>query len=429
MPAFSSKERLFAQVLNKFPLLKHFIKTGYIYFCAFVYRKNYSFKILHNNIPEIKHCTSKECESFFGYYDKSPINANGECISHTSKYLPTSKLPNPKEQIDIVIAKLNDWGFTPASTIASTFAYNWQQGARAHWISDNRIIYNDFDAESQKYIAKVFSTETNEIINFFDFPIQDSFKDEYFLSLNYRRLFVLNPDYGYRNLPPLSNKELNNLQNDGIWKIDFESGKSTLLHSLQDVVDCENKSLFSECKHIVNHIMILPSGKEFIFIHRYYHGKQRLDRLMYSDFGQLKVVLDYGMISHYCWIDGKTIIGFVQVEEKQGFFIINIETGKIEECTEINKLCLGDGHPSCYKEWIVFDTYPNKDRMQWLLLCNLKTKEIFPLIELFQNVKYLYQTRCDLHPRFSPDGKYVFFDTVYTGKRQHCYIDVSKIIF
>jgi Tol biopolymer transport system component len=175
--------------------------------------------------------------------------------------------------------------------------------------------------------------------------------------------------------------------------------------------------------------MISPSGKDFIFIHRYYYGKQRLDRLMYSDFGKLKIVLDYGMISHYCWIDGKTIIGFVQVEEKQGFFIINIESGKIEECTEINKLCLGDGHPSCYKKWIVFDTYPNKDRMQRLLLYNLKTKEIIPLLELFQSVKYLYQTRCDLHPRFSPDGKYVFFDTVYTSKRQHCSIDISKIIF
>jgi hypothetical protein len=33
MPSFSSKERSLAQVLNKFPLLKHFIKTGYIYLC------------------------------------------------------------------------------------------------------------------------------------------------------------------------------------------------------------------------------------------------------------------------------------------------------------------------------------------------------------------------------------------------------------
>ena len=36
--------------------------------------------------------------------------------------------------------------------------------------------------------------------------------------------------------------------------------------------------------------------------------------------------------------------------------------------------------------------------------------------------------RCDLHPRFSEDGKRVYFDTIYTGKRQLCCIDVSSII-
>jgi hypothetical protein len=64
--------------------------------------------------------------------------------------------------------------------------------------------------------------------------------------------------------------------------------------------------------------------------------------------------------------------------------------------------------------------------MQKLLLYNIKTKQIFPLLKLYQSIRYMYQTRCDLHPRFSTDGKYVFFDTVYSGKRQHCRIDVSE---
>ena len=41
---------------------------------------------------------------------------------------------------------------------------------------------------------------------------------------------------------------------------------------------------------------------------------------------------------------------------------------------------------------------------------------------------YKGQTRCDLHPRFSADGRKVFFDSVYSGKRRLCFVDVSNIV-
>ena len=91
-------------------------------------------------------------------------------------------------------------------------------------------------------------------------------------------------------------------------------------------------------------------------------------------------------------------------------------------------MATGDGHPTVYGEWIAFDTYPDKSRMQHLYLYHIKTCELFPLLELYHGLKYTGECRCDLHPRFSKDGRYVFFDTVYLGKRTLCYIDISRIV-
>ena len=102
-------------------------------------------------------------------------------------------------------------------------------------------------------------------------------------------------------------------------------------------------------------------------------------------------------------------------QSKNGYYYCDIQTGIITPCLTMTNLNLGDGHPSCYGDWVVFDSYPDKSRMQHLLLYNKKRDEIFPLLEVYQSVDYMGECRCDLHPRFSQDGRFIFFDTVFTG--------------
>jgi hypothetical protein len=171
--------------------------------------------------------------------------------------------------------------------------------------------------------------------------------------------------------------------------------------------------------HKINHIMISPSGKQFIFIHRYYIGKSRFHRLLLGNSmtGFVSLVAE-GMISHCCWINEQTILAYLSDQSKKAaYWIIDLITRKFT-CVSDNLEIYGDGHPHVYGDWFITDTYPDKARMQHLLLVSWKTGEIKELGRFFHDFNHVGETRCDLHPRFSPDGKYVFFDSIFAGKRK-----------
>lgn len=422
MANFNSKERFLASFLSRVPWMKQLVKSLYIWCNFMFFRKRYRFKFLikdNNKLQIGTICPNKE--TFWGYYDKTP--SNGNIVAFHSSRISTKLLPDPHIPVDMYV---KNWVDGSLSLIGHSFTYNWQQGARVQWLSGNLLIYNDFRQGS--YRAVVYSVAEGREIRTFDYPVQDAYGTSYFLSINYRRIMCLRPDYGYRNLPRLSDCDLRDLEKDGILRVDYTSGQTVLVHSLKEVIDCNSKPYFTDCLHKVNHVMINNTGTGFIFIHRYYRGKRRYDRLMYSDFKSLKVLVDDGMVSHCCWINDDTVLGYWRVKDKDGYYICEVTSGRITECPEMNGLGVGDGHPSCYKDWIVFDSYPDKSRMQKLFLYDMKNVKVIPLLEVYQSPRFMNQTRCDLHPRFSPDGRFVFFDTVYTGKRQLCYVDVSSVL-
>ena len=59
---------------------------------------------------------------------------------------------------------------------------------------------------------------------------------------------------------------------------------------------------------------------------------------------------------------------------------------------------------------------------------NIETGEIIKIGDFFHDLQHKGFTRCDLHPRFSDDGQSVYIDTIYTGKRQLCKIELNGIL-
>lgn len=423
MNNFSSKERFLASLLSSTPRLKLLVKRIYVMANALLYHKSYKYMILNELIGDIYMPFMEEKgESWGGYYDKFTINSNGMILSCLTPSVTKNK-PKSNENIQLIVKCVETNELT---TIVSTSSYNWQQGARAQWLSDDLVIYNS--CGDNKYQAIVYSISQGRSIKIFDYPVQEAFHTDFFLSINYERVMKLRPDYGYSNLTLPSEIEMKDLKNDGIWFVDYHSQKGKMLHSLQDIVDCETKTIFDSCQHKVNHLMLNKKGDKFIFIHRYYLGKRRFDRLMCSDFNRIYVLIDDMIVSHCCWIDEDTVLGYWRYNGISGYYYCNVNTGNVSDCAAMTNLNLGDGHPSCYKDWIVFDTYPDKSRMQHLFIFNLRNNAIIPLLELYHGTSYKGECRCDLHPRFAENGKYISFDTVFLGKRQQCYINVGKIL-
>ena len=56
--------------------------------------------------------------------------------------------------------------------------------------------------------------------------------------------------------------------------------------------------------------------------------------------------------------------------------------------------------------------------MKNLFIYNNDTLKLNKLGEFLESFNFYNETRCDLHPRFSFDGKKIFFDSVHSGKRQ-----------
>lgn len=417
MAQFSAKERVIANMLSAFPGVKKVVKDVYVRLNAVIYKKDYIEKILYGK-GKIDFVWKGEEENFFGYYDKNPENNKGDVLLYLTEY-DTKKVPTAKTPIKIAVVHPDG----KYDIIDETFSYNWQQGARAMWLNDDTIIYNVF--EDNNYFAKIYSLTDKKVINQYPYPVQEAFHADYYLSINYRRIMFVRPDYGYRNLSPLTESDMMKLDDAGIVKVDIATGKAEVLHGMEDIIAVDKKELFSKCFHVVNHLMISPKATGLVFVHRFYEGNVRHDRLMYSDGKNLSCVLDDDNVSHYCWLDENRIFGYVRVKGIDGFYTINVKTKEALPCESLNTLQTGDGHPTFCNGKIVVDTYPDKSRMQHLMMLDVKTQKVEQLLEVYQGVRYMNECRCDMHPRLVNDATRVYFDSVYKGKRTLCKFDLK----
>src|SRR5690554_1101372 len=305
MSSYNPLERTIARFLGRFPVVKQLAKASYSRLVYFKSKKKYKSQSVTMPVSFTTHADN----SFFGYYDKSPENSKGWVIACTTSNT-TNALPSLNQRVNLIVFDVD--GEVLLSQKIN--AYNWQQACRAHWLTNDLIIYNDFDSQKQHYVSHVLSVEQKEIVKSFEYPVQDSFKTDYFLSLNYQRLMTLRPDYGYRNLPNLNEAELNNLKQDGLWKVDYKTGEAKLLISLERACGYKPKAEFKQGLHKFNHAMISPNGQQFIFMHRCLVNGRRFDRLFLADVatGGLKLLADYGMVSHCFWADSNTILGYMR---------------------------------------------------------------------------------------------------------------------
>lgn len=175
--------------------------------------------------------------------------------------------------------------------------------------------------------------------------------------------------------------------------------------------------------HKVIHLMLSPNGKRFIVLYRWFCGQRKYTRLMTCnvDGTDMYVLSDDDMVSHCYWKNDEEIIAF---ENKHnggtGYYLMKDKT---QEYKRLWPSISNDGHPSyspLNNRLVVFDSYPDKRRVQEIKIVSdndIDGKNMKVIAKVFSPFKYDNDTRCDLHPRWSPNGQQVCFDGTFENHR------------
>jgi hypothetical protein len=415
MNEYTFCERTIANILARFPRFKRQIKRKY-QTLSYILSK----KIKSNACFPMKKISYLNQESFFGYYDKSPLDITGRYIIFNSVKNNTKFRPGITNGIDII---LNDTSTNEFNRIDETSAFNWQQGCRLQWLNNGKFIFNRLDKENKIYKARIYCINENKIKDI-DYPIYDC-NNENAISLDFERLYLLNPDYGYL---PLTKKKLKKYDSkDGIYLLNLINNRRRLILSYSDIIDIHEKKTMKNAIHKINHLMLSPDGNSFIFLHRWYQNGIKYDALLHYDILNSKCIClsDHNMVSHCCWIDNYNLIGWLRKhDEGDKYYSISILDRSIKMINEqINHF--GDGHPSVFNNNLLFDTYPDKSRMKKLFLFNFVEQKLILLGTFYESLRYYEATRCDLHPKWAANGRSVFIDSVHENKRYLYELDVK----
>jgi len=315
--------------------------------------------------------------------------------------------------------------------LGDTPTWNWQQGAMAQWwptVSDE-VVFNTMN--HQCLGAKRVRLD-GTVVKEYDYPIQAlSPEGSGFISLNYRRLARLRPDYGYDVDVENFYADMPDDQ-DGLWLVNADTGEANLIITLEQLKRHQPREEMAGCQHKVNHVMFSPSGKRFVFMHRWTGKNGKFSRLYTAnkDGSELYLLADERMISHYAWRDDGNLLAWARKNGEDHFYLFRDQSSHYEmvgkDILDVN----GDGHPSYSpdRRWIVVDTYPGRDRKQSLFLYDTKNNKIHLIGRFLLPWKYRGVNRCDLHPRWSRDGLSIAIDSLHEGHRGLYTLDVSKVV-
>ncbi|MDE5831200.1 MAG: hypothetical protein K2H53_06345, partial [Clostridia bacterium] len=324
--------------------------------------------------------------TFFGYYDITPFSKDDKCIIF---------IRTKGDKADICLMEVDSKN---TRVIGHTNLWNWQQGCRLRWVSDDgSISFNDIRDNHYCNVWKNVKTK-QEIVH--NYPIYDiSFDESLAATLDFERLGLLRPGYGYRCL----NIPKDKLSDQALSLIDIKSGRIIKTFSLSEIRDFVKSNVsIQDC--YINHVSFSPYGKKLLFFFIEIIGSYHKASLLVYDYEKDKLYLLDGnnKASHYVWKDADTIICTSQSPDKKwGYYVYSIDKGTKTLMGE--NILIVDGHPSIFREnGIITDSYPDRKGFQRLYkIEDISNLELETLVEIYSVPVKEVEKRTDLHPRLS----------------------------
>jgi len=400
---------------------------------------------------------------FFGYYNKSTWDRSGRYLLSNRVAMMTADLTG-KEVAEVGFFDVQDGD--RFISIGETTTWNWQMGCQLQWLETKdttEIIYNVRSASSEgiypDFRCRIYDLATgrDRTIPMPVYVVAPS--AEYALSVDYSRFLVTHKTIGYfasHKEPVLDNASAD----DGIYRLELASGKARLIVSLLQLREFQPVASMDKAIHWVTHLEIAPDSSRFLFIHRWTERVEDetcfLHRLftvnpdgsdlrllectdhplpqLAADFDPNAVAtFDYEkskyQISHPAWKDEQSVIVWGPHDGSIHYHLYNERDNTVEV---IGKDTLTEnGHMTYSRDgrWILTDTYPDSDtNVRLLQLFDTANTTSYNIGEFFTPPDLGKHNRCDLHPRFSPDNRYVTIDSVHEGSRQQYIVDVSDLV-
>ena len=274
--------------------------------------------------------SSNSHHHFFGYIghvQTIPWNESGRYMLALRTTFH-DHMPEPEEAADVVLLDTaNDYQAIP---VDKTHAYNFQQGTMFYWNPDdpeNQFFFNDRNLETGKVFTVLYDVSQRKRVReyrFDDTPIGNSGVAQnggYFAAFNYGRTDRLRPVTGYPGAYDWT-VGVNHPKDDGVFKVDIQTGDKTLLVSFKQLADAlrPSRPTVDDIALFINHTLW---NREDDLLYFYARGNfeeprdQHIDRpfIVRPDGTGLKP-LGVSVGGHPEWDYGHRIIGTIRNERQ-----------------------------------------------------------------------------------------------------------------
>jgi cephalosporin-C deacetylase-like acetyl esterase len=361
--------------------------------------------------------TGPEEHLFASYYGINSWSANQKYATVLETNVKF-RIPTENDTATLGLVDMETHEFIP---IATTRAWNFQQGCMAHWLTtspDSLIIYNDYiEGKFVSVILNVF-TRAERIIPYPVSAVSPNGKEA--ISINFSRLRITRPDYGYGGDGQDSKKETPFPADDGLFLVNLETVKATLLVSLEQVEPQVPPTVENLIEYF-NHTLFSRDGSKIFWLARGQKYRNTTAFTINRDgTNLLRCFPDEWGGSHFDWLDGNNLMITAKYDGNvMGHILFTVGNDNYER---LGKGLLDyDGHGTFSPDgnWMITDTYPDRvSHEQKLYLMDMKNQAVLALGRFVEPPEFTSGWRCDLHPRWSPDGDMFGFNSTFTGSRQ-----------
>ena len=360
---------------------------------------------------------------FFGYYGINPWDSTGtyhlalETDFHTHRPLPA----------DVAAVGLIHRETHEFTAYARTSAFNLQQGSMLHWIGD-AFTFNDW--EDGTLVSRAVHPGTGIVRTIQGAIAAVSPTAPIAIGLNYARMAHCRAVVGYAN-------EMNpdgivaQPEDDGLYLLNLQDGSAQLVLSIAEVVRRSGCERLAGGRAWFNHVLFNTDGTRLLFFCRCRH-ENGFDSSLWTvnpDGSDVALQIPFGYrVSHFDWRTPTQILVSSDITGEMGFVVFS---DGARDFTPFGRgLLPSDGHASFSpdRQWLLCDTYPRGSRrLAQLMVYHIAGNRKVVLGEFHHEKQFTGDIRCDLHPRWAPDGTTVTFDSVHEGSRQIYSVDLCLL--